>query len=250
MSRDQNRERWDTFLQKLRVRGKELIDAARDQALSMFIEAGSDPVPVSNALNGVRIQLLELCTKADDTWDQKVRDVMYDSGITDDALDREEAKRNQLRHSLESDYTLLEMEIRNQMAEHVMQLAAQQEVKTVSCTQCLARLAVPLNTYTSRHVVCPYCQTVNTYEPGTYQRMVEAYLHDIARWKAIEECKAEMELSYAVQQAGEGTRGKVKAAHRVAYKAYCERYLAELKALNPNTDVEKGLDFEMKRFDS
>lgn len=249
MSRQQHIERWDTFLQKIEERAGELFAPAREQALSMFMESDGDALPVGNALSGIRMQMLALCSKADDAWEQKVRDLLYNSGVHKDELDREEVKRDQLRYALESGFTLMEMEIRNQMAHHIIQLAAQHEVKTIACTQCLAQLEIPLHVYQSEHVVCKFCQTVNTYEPGTYKRMVRGCLHDVARWKAIAECKAEMEMRYAVQQAGEGTRQKVKAAHRVAFKTYCEKYLAELKSLNPNTDIEKELSVEMNRFD-
>lgn len=249
MTREQNIERWDSFLLKIKERATELFDSARGQAFTLFVESGNDSIPIGNALSAIRIQMLELCSKADDAWEQKVRDLLYCSGVHDDELDLEEKKRDQLRYTLESDFTVMEMEIRNQMALHIVKMA-QQQVKTISCTQCLAQLEVPLHLYQSEHLVCKFCQTVNTYEPGTYQRMAGGFFHDIARWKAIEECKAEMEVRYALQQATEGTQQKVKSAHRIAFKAYCEKYLAELKALNPTTDTEKELSFEMQRFDS
>jgi hypothetical protein len=250
MSKNPNIERWDTFLQKIKTRASEYFAPARSQAMTLFVESGYDGIPVGNALQGIRAQMLELCAKVDDTWDNSVSDLLRNSGLDEKTLDQEERKRGRLRHALEVEFTELEMDIRHQMAEQIVQLAEKQAPKTLSCTQCLAPLPVPEHTYQAEHVVCKFCQTVNTYEPGTYRRMMGGYFTHIAHWKSKDAWKEEAAAELAFQESTETNRAQKKAAHREAYKKYCEKFLNELKALNPNTDIEKELKLAMEQFDS
>lgn len=242
-------KRWDDFLRKMYERANELIAPAREQGLNLFIESGNDFIPVINALNGINRQLIELCAKADNTWEEKVRDLMYNSGLKDNSLDRQEDKRDQFRTSTEVDFAWMEVEVRNQIAEHVLKLAQQDKAKTSSCTQCLAPLEIPPHTYKSEHITCRFCQTVNTYEPGTYQRMVGGCLQDIAHWKVREDMKNEIQTRNLIHRQRDQGFEKAKSVHKEAFQTYWKNYLTELKALNPTTDMEKEMVRQMKTLD-
>jgi hypothetical protein len=249
MNQQEAIQRWDTFLLKIRERANELLEPAREQALALFIESGHDAQPIGNALHAIRLQVLELGKKVTDMWAEKVGDLLHESGLCNEHLQQEKEKGTRLQFSLERDFALLDLDIRNQLAQQIAHLAKANETKASHCTQCLAPLPIALHTYTSAHITCAFCNTVNTYEPGTYKRMLKGYFYDMARWNAREETKIEMEMKYLREHAKAGTEQQAKENHQKAFEQLLDKYLAELKKLDPTTDMEKEKEFEMQRLE-
>lgn len=249
MTQQETIQRWDAFLLKIRERASELLAPVCEQALALFTESGYDAQPIGNALHAVRLQVLELKRKVDDMWTEKVSDLMSELGLCDEHLHQQKEKGTRLQFSLERDFTLLDLDIRHQLAQQIAQLAQANETKTITCTQCLAPLSVPPDSYTSLHLTCVFCNTVNTYEPGTYKRMLKGYFYDMARWSAREETMAEMEMKYVHDHAPASDLPQAKENHQKAFEQLLEKYLSELKKLDPSTDVEKEREFERRRME-
>lgn len=249
MNQQEAIQRWDTFLLKIRERANQLLEPVREQALSLFIESNHDAQPIGSALHAVRLQVLELNRKVDDMWTEKVSGLIFESGLCNEHLRQQEDKGTRFRFLLERDFTMLELDIRHQLAQQIAQLAQANETKTITCTQCLAPLPVPPDSYTSLHIICVFCNTVNTYEPGTYKRMLKGYFYDMARWSAKEETMAEMEMKYLRDRAPASGRQQAKKNHQKAFEQLLEKYLSELKKLDPTTDVEKEKEFERRRME-
>lgn len=258
-------ERWDLFLGKIRDRGQELFDTARQEGMNTFRASGNDPMPVSNALTGVRMQVHDLRRKIDDTWLEKVDSAMRSAGIGLRQLDAQRHKGETLQFELEYGFELLETELFYEMSLVILELAKQDEHRTLHCTQCQAPLEVPQHVYKATRVDCGFCRTVNTYEPGTYARMVGGFCADhIARWNTRDLKKKMMEAEHATHDVSDMlyqdenlehtgnyrnydlTYKDVRAVYRQACQQYWEAYYNELAKIKTDTNVEKEVRAKME----
>jgi hypothetical protein len=242
-------ERWNIFLKKISDRAQEYFVSAREQSLPLFKKNNGDPLPVSTALHAIHLQLVELNQKIDDTWEQQVDPLLEKERVAQ--TKREELRRlgSELQHKINCDFRLLEIEIYYSLALHILELAEQHKVEAVPCTQCSAPLNIPEHTYTAERIVCKFCQTVNTYEPGTYGRMVGSFCaQNIAHWHAQDLLKAEMNIEGQLQYLRDEEYEEGKRQLRIAHHAFSEKFLKECKKYLPNLDVEKELEYAMRHF--
>ncbi len=242
-------ERWKIFLDKIQAKGNEFFASMRSEALPMFKKNNGDPMPVGTALHAINMQLVNLCKKVDDTWAQQVENVFRKEGTSDNEIERQRMLGEHVQFDLHREFKLLETEINHQMAQHIMSLAeSTKRTSPINCSQCSAPLVIPAHIYMAEHITCAFCQTVNTYEPGTYQRLVGTFCAEhMARWKALDLLKQEIEIQREVNSLRGGALQKAKQRLREAHEAYSKKYLDELKKYRPNLDMEKELKMAMQQ---
>jgi hypothetical protein len=242
-------DRWNIFLSKIRDKGEELLRSMREQAVPLFKNHKGDPVPVGTALHATYLQLLRLQQKIDDTWESQVGEAFEKARLSSSQIENEHKKGAQLQFSLMREFRLMEIDVYYEMANYILSLAAATKPGSVNCTQCTAALVIPEHTYTAERITCKFCQTINTYEPGTYQRMVGSFCADhLARWEALELIKAEIEIEGQLRELRDDAYQKGKQKLRAACQASSEKYLSELKKYHPTLDIDKELEIVMRRY--
>jgi len=240
-------ERWNTFLSKVKAQADTYFDTARTESLPLFKKNNGDPMPVTTALHAIHLQLLALNHKIDATWTEQVAPLFQQEEIAPDTIDRCYEQGLLLQHRLSTEFRLLEVEINHQMALHILELAQADHVDSINCTQCSASLDIPASCYTLEHMICRFCQTVNTYEPGTYRRMVGAFSIDhLARWHAIDLLRHVWEVEGQLQLLRDDAYQNKKAEMKKAQHAYFSAYLTEVKKYRPDMDFEKELQIAMR----
>jgi LSD1 subclass zinc finger protein len=242
-------DRWNIFLNKIQEKGNEFFATMREQALPMLKKNNGNPMQVGTALHAIHLQLLGLDKKIDDTWGSQVEAAFNKENFSDKEIDNQRKRGVEVQYNLHREFKLLELDINYQMAHYILALADEAKREHMNCSQCSAPLNIPEHTYTAEHITCQFCQTINTYEPGTYQRMVGTFCAEhLARWKSQDLLMSEIEIESQLASLRDGAYQKGKQQLRKAHQAYSEKYLAELKKYKPNLNVEKELDIAMQHF--
>ncbi|ANE51694.1 hypothetical protein [Flavisolibacter tropicus] len=251
-------QRWETFLSKIEERFHETLGQAESILPQLLDYQNFDTIPFGNAWTGIHNQGSELIKKINDTWEEKV------SNTFEEVKETEEAKVEEAGENLDEFYTsfyklyYLELDKGRERAHHLNKALKAYEVRTFaeagrklqvkakeilsgnfSCTQCRAPLPVQQNIFRSYYQACEYCQTMNTFEPGTIARNVEHFaLQPIAEEKALKEYFTywDLESKFKAQREDEP---KVISAEQVleAYTKYVEIYLKARIEIIP--DYEK-----------
>jgi hypothetical protein len=160
------RTRWDGFLARIRERVEEILREAEPGCMKVFEQGGFDPFTMCNIFPAIRTRLLDLGTKADETWFQQVDPSFERTGAyTREILEVEHAKLGQLREWI--DYAFDDFEIRTKAdASRILWARLSPNLpKVLCCTQCGSPFEIPL-TFTAQNMTCRSCKGVNTFEPG------------------------------------------------------------------------------------
>lgn len=248
-------QRWDSFLAKIDARFQDLLTQAETILPQLLDYQHFDTLPFSNAWTGIESQAKDLISKIDETWSATVSKGWEAIQETEEALLVETAISLEDFHQhyyplyyseQDKGYLFsrkLEKDLRNYeirtfaTAGRKLQAKAQEILSgNFSCSQCRAQLPVQQNFYRSYYQVCLYCQTTNTFEPGTIARNIEHFaLHPLAEEKALPAYWAYRELldQYKLQ----GEDGPViisKEEVMNAYTSYVEVYLLARIAIIPD----------------
>lgn len=241
-------QRWDTFLSKIKDRAYEQTNALRGEALTMVQNSNGDPVPVSKAIHAIQLQIQQLINKIDNTWQEQVEQALISEKHSSSKIEQQRVKGVMVQIELNKEIWRVELDVNYQVAEYIFSLAEANKRTSINCSQCSASLSVPEHTYVMEHITCNFCQTVNTYEPGTYQRLVGSYCAEhFAQWDARELILETVEAQERLQlmRDEEFERGKVE--WRSTHRRYSEKYLMGMKRFMPNLDVAKELELIMNR---
>lgn len=247
-------ERWASFLSKINERFQETLTQAAEVLPQLLDYQQFDTVPFANAWMGINSQAKDLIARIDNTWQNTVSENW--ETLRDEEEDRlseageelepfqekfyqvyyaEREKGRKLMRQLEKD--LHQYEVKT-FAEAGRKLAAKaREILSggFACSQCQAPLPVQDNFYRSYYQVCQYCQTTNTFEPGSIARMVEHFaVHPIAEEKALEEYWQYEALLYQFKDQGEDDPVTVTADQVLqSYTVYVDVYLKARIAMIP-----------------
>ncbi|MBW1295036.1 hypothetical protein [Aquimarina litoralis] len=170
-------QRWDTFLSKIKDRFHEVLSKT-EEALPLLFEATDfETTTFLNAWTGIYSQARDLASKIEDTWFEKVEETFLDLDLEYDSKKfvQERTKGFQLQHELHQELKSYEVRIFADAAKKLVTQVKETLSKDFSCTQCQAKLPVKDNFFRSYYATCDYCQTVNTFEPGTKARNVEHF---------------------------------------------------------------------------
>ncbi|WP_299901255.1 hypothetical protein [uncultured Aquimarina sp.] len=170
-------QRWDTFLAKIRDRFYEVLNKT-EAALPLLFEATDfETITFQNAWQGIYSQASDLIHKIENTWFDKVEQTFLDLDIDYDNAQfiKERNKGFKLQHELQQELKSYEVRIFADAAKKLVSNAKDTLSKDFCCTQCQAKLPIKDNFFRSYYTTCDYCQTVNTFEPGTKARNVEHF---------------------------------------------------------------------------
>ena len=167
--------RWDAFLAKLQQRHSDLMAEAVEGCQMLHLQASLDPGAMTNAWQAIEVRAKNLGSKIDDTWSDKVEEAFEDVGASSAVEDRERAKGEALYDRLEVETGRTRVSIFADAARRIAERARHEQSTEHNCTQCGAALAIPEGTTRAINISCAQCSSVNTYEPGTWARMVEGY---------------------------------------------------------------------------
>jgi len=96
------------------------------------------------------------------------------------------------------------------------------------CAQCGAKLEINQFYYISTYITCPYCQTQNTFHPGTKTRMLELITRDLAEYR-----HRDLKDTYKGIRKEQG----VKAAEQ-AFRTYMRAVIDEMNVIQPGMEVQ------------
>ena len=247
MSLQDTQQRWDSFLKKIKDRFHETLQKSETVLPLLFEATDFETTTFQNAWQGIYSQALDLTTKIHDVWDEKVEDAFSDAGLDEnpDQLDIERNKGYHTKFELEQELRSYEVRIFAEAAKKLTALVKEVLSKDFSCTQCQAPLPVKDNFYRSYYSTCHYCQTVNTFEPGSKARNVEHF--------AINALGEEAGLSHQLQY--EKLRFENYLSYRdihskeilvAQYEKYIKAYLKKRIEIIPDYQERYEKDLEAK----
>ena len=111
--------------------------------------------------------------------------------------------------------------------------------KNFLCTQCNSPVELKTNFFKSQYVTCPYCNTVNTFEPETkYAQIGWNVINNIAALNSYDEYIAMKKTARADKQ-----------NYKQAYRIYLEKYFAERIKLLPKSALtyKENIELEMRK---
>lgn len=171
--------RWDSFLAKIRERANETLAAAEEGCAQLLDVNGLDPQPMSIAWMAIENQLHELNQKVEQTWEQKVVPMMGEGS------EAQREKAEALRRELERQKEDVELRIFSGAAEKIFEQARVNLAKQHKCAKCGAAMKLRQAFFRSTHLPCEYCNSVNTFVPGSTITAVEWFCaHHLARKKS------------------------------------------------------------------
>jgi hypothetical protein len=248
------RERWNMFLNKIEERFHETLTQAQQLLPQVLDLQNFDTKPILVAWSGIENQAKQLISKIQDTWHEKV-----DPSL-EEFKELEENKLEENGGSLDEFYTgfnfiyckeqdrgietsyKLEKALKSYEVKTLAEIGRKLQLKAheilsgnFNCSQCKAPLPVQKNFFRAYYQTCDYCQTVNTFEPGTIARNVEHFaLHAIAEEQAIDNyfVYADIERLYKNQRDDEPR--KISAQQVLdSYLLYLDVYLKARIAIIP-----------------
>jgi len=187
MSYQQTVERWDQFLKKALNKAEGMFGQAK-QGCAMLLDISSlDPIPMSNAWSAIEQQTHELTHLIDDTWYQKVEDMLIELEIEQKQIDNEYHKGQNTIDRLNRQKDETQIDIFSEAAQKLYQAAKEILEKDYLCTQCRAPLPVSNQFFRAVHISCEYCDKTNTFNPGNSVRSVEYFCcHHLSQHKTKE----------------------------------------------------------------
>lgn len=260
-------ERWDAFLTNIDTRFHEQLSQAGAVLPSLLDLQDFDTSGFATAWQGIESQMKDLIAKVDDTWQDKV------SPAFDEIKDREEAaieeaegdleayherfypimnaaqdKGRNLQHQLDKELHRYQVITFAEAGRKLSTRAREILSGGFSCSQCKAPLPVQQQFFRSYYHNCDYCQTVNTFEPGTIARNVEHFaMHPLAEEVALTEYFAYWDIESKYRSQRDDEPEEVSADEVLAlYKIYVEKYLRARIAIIPDYQQQYEKDLEGK----
>ncbi|WP_299314379.1 hypothetical protein [uncultured Aquimarina sp.] len=248
MSFTVTQNRWNTFLTKIEDRFHEVLSKTEVVLPLLFEATDFETTTFQNAWQGIYSQASDLISKIEDTWYNKVEDTFLNVDLDDDSIQliKERNKGFQLQHNLDQELKSYEVRIFSEAAKKLLAIAKDTLSKDFSCTQCQAKLPVKNNFFRSYYSTCDYCQTVNTFEPGTKARNIEHFAIDaLGQAAALEHYLKYEELKFQNYLNDRDVYGKDELANQ--YRKYVEAFLKKRIEIIPDYQdrYEKDLNAKM-----
>ncbi|WP_299220217.1 hypothetical protein [uncultured Aquimarina sp.] len=248
MSFTATQNRWDTFLTKIEDRFHDVLSKT-EAALPLLFEATDfETTTFHNAWQGIYTQASDLISKIDSTWFDKVEETFLDTHLDDDSVQfiKERNKGFQLQHDLDQELKSYEVRIFSEAAKKLLVTVKETLSKDFSCTQCQAKLPVKNNFFRSYYSTCDYCQTVNTFEPGTKARNIEHFaINALGEEAALEHYLKYEQLKFQNYLKDRDVFGKDELVNQ--YRKYIETFLKKRIEIIPDYQdrYEKDLTAKM-----
>jgi hypothetical protein len=158
-------ERWQGFLSKIEERKNEILAEAEEGLAELIGAYPDDPMPLGNALQGLRFRFEELKKKVDDTWEQAVEPKFEEAdagGFLDAGLD----SKQDFLLGIDEAWAAFEARMNGVFYKRLRPRAEALLGKPVECMYCRAELDIPVP-HESVSLTCPFCHAVNQIMPET-----------------------------------------------------------------------------------
>ncbi|EZH73040.1 hypothetical protein ATO12_18670 [Aquimarina atlantica] len=247
MSFNETQNRWDGFLKKIEDRFEEILEKTEAALPLLFKATDFETTTFHNAWQGIYSQANELIWKIDSTWDDKVEEAFENAGAEfgSKKFIQERDKGYLIKFKLEQKLKSYEVKIFADAAKKLLQEVKDTLSKDFCCTQCQAKLPVKDNFFRSYYSTCEYCQTVNTFEPGTKARNIEHFaIHALGEEAALEHYLQYEELKFQNYIQDSETYSKEELTP--LYQKYVEAYLKKRIEIIPDYKDRYEKDLKAK----
>lgn len=247
MSFNETQNRWDGFLKKIKDRFEEILGKTEAVLPLLFEATDFETTTFHNAWQGIYSQANELIWKIDSTWEDKVEEAFEDAGAEfgSNKFIQERDKGYQTKFELEQKLKSYEVKIFADAAKKLFEEVKDTLSKDFCCTQCQAKLPVKDNFFRSYYSTCEYCQTVNTFEPGTKARNIEHFaIHALGEEAALEHYLHYEELKFQNHVQDSEPYGKEELTP--LYQKYVETYLKKRIEIIPDYKDRYEKDLKAK----
>jgi hypothetical protein len=228
-------------LEKVEARHGELLEGAAEDFPALVSAADFDTLPFSNAMMALRTQCIELRQKIDRSWHESAEPALGEAW----AVIREERERGAAcGWRMERALCTAEVQLPAAAAELVMARARQALVATFKCKRCGAPMSPRQDFFRSHYVDCQFCQSVNTFEPGTLVRQVEHFcVRALAERAALDAHLAFLDAEHAFRK----LRSEERDPHRLPLLEKHARYVDALLTERVRLLPELAKDLEADR---
>jgi len=219
--------RLQVFLGKLDQKAQDLYAEAKENAQAI---ADSDPDPFKRSYYqfkmGIQGQFQALLQKANTTYQTQVlpKANMFEQMKLTTIYSEWHVKFMDLMADVFQGVQLrdLEKEYREIMDDY------NETKEKFNCSQCGGKLEINQFYYISTYITCPYCQTQNTFHPGTKTRMLELITRDLAEYR-----HRDLKNIYKGIREEQG----VKAAEQ-AFRTYMRAVIDEMNVIQPGMETQ------------
>ena len=246
MDADEAIQRWDDFLPKIKTKAESLIYDAKLGCPALLHANDLDTIAMSNAWTAIEANLKNLQQKVSDVWDDKVVEPLEDEEWEQDDIDKVWEKGRQLNLWIEEQTARTESDIFSEAAQKILLAAKEILSKDHLCSQCSAPLELDNQFFRSRHIPCPYCEKLNTFEPGSKVRSVENFcVNHLAKHAALDLWLEYSRLDTQLRSENFEKLGTMLKAERVLCDYY-NLYLKERIKIVPDYEKNFARDLEGK----
>nr|HEX4315031.1 hypothetical protein [Kofleriaceae bacterium] len=172
--------RWDGFLAKIRARADEILKEASDGTVEYLASPDFDSNALSQLWTAIRLRLIELWRKIDDTWSDSASAL-----FSGDAGDRARERGQELAHQIERDHERAEVRAWAAVGRWIEKRAAAQRVTEAHCMRCGAPHPV-VGVYAAHEWTCTSCHATATFQPATFEYQMPQAADYVARDRAFE----------------------------------------------------------------
>lgn len=193
--------RFSNFLRKLTERANQLAEETKSSAQSFYDEdIDSHKRSFFNFKMGIQGQFTSIINKAQEVFDNQIQ--VHEPTIRERRTPEGEIKEKWFR-KIHDEFENWKDLIRN-LSENVFEDVKEKSPETTlqeiieqynrikdnfHCTQCGGKLEINEIYFISTYIPCPYCQTQNTFVPGTKMRELEFIAKDLAEERTQKEEK-------------------------------------------------------------
>ncbi|MDB4997360.1 MAG: hypothetical protein JWM74_4792, partial [Myxococcaceae bacterium] len=150
-----------------------IMGEAREGCLMLLEQTDFNTITMGNAWTGMEMRAKELQRKVDDTWRDAVEPKFEEASAPREVIARERQKKDDFTDWLDVETERTRIAIYCDATRRLMEHTRTTATEGVRCSQCGATIEAP-GGFRAVNVGCKHCGTVNTYEPGTKVRMIEA----------------------------------------------------------------------------
>jgi len=181
--------RWDTFINKLFERYKDVMTQAEGPLSEMMNGIQYDSIVFININTGLKNQVVEqLGQKGEEGWTKMSAELRKINASSSDIADLRQKLIN-FKAWAELEFERYEVKIFADAARKILENVKQHinESKLHRCTQCAAELPIKVYSFMAINIKCESCGSVNTYQPDDRVRALEYYvLNHLAEEQAFD----------------------------------------------------------------
>jgi hypothetical protein len=237
-------DRWQGFLSKIDERKREILAEAEEGLGELVGAYPEDPMPLGNALSGLRFRFEELKKRVDDTWEQQV-EPQFSEQSEGGFLDAGHDSKQDFLLGVDECWHAFEARMNGEFYRRLRPRADALLGKPVECMYCRAALDIPVP-HESVSLTCPFCHAVNQILPETAVAIYFSGAPDAAATEAALPVRYEIER-YRIEvdrkrRASRWANEPVESLDKweAMERAYWEKYAAvkgEAASLPPDAEL-------------